>query len=222
LGPTQQLSVRRLVCCMIFSFPACGGGSKVVSGEADSPAIEPGTGANDTGAGFPDTGGDSGTTTQRDDPLSLIDSSTLPAGGNPCRAPTFGEVQDVTDGDTIRVMTGRGSERVRLIGIDSPEVDHDGDGDECWANEATDFVRDTLEGTNVWLTFDAECEDYYERTLAYVHVGVGDRGFFQRTLLLDGFAEAFSVSPNTAFASQFSADEQIARDNGQGQWSACP
>lgn len=219
MGSTRQLSVKRLVYCMVFFIPACGGGSKVVSGEAE---IEPETGANDTGQDSPDTGGDSGTTTQRDDPLSFIDSSTLPAGGNPCRAPTFGEVQDVTDGDTIRVMTGRGSESVRLIGIDSPEVDHDGDGDECWANEATTFVRDTLEGTNVWLTFDAECEDHFERTLAYVHVGVGDRGFFQRTLLLNGFAEAFSVSPNTAFASQFSADEQIARDNGEGQWSACP
>ena len=57
------------------------------------------------------------------DPVDEIDAS-VPQGAAPCRAPVLGTVVDVTDGDTIKVETGWGVERVRLIGIDTPEVDH--------------------------------------------------------------------------------------------------
>ena len=77
---------------------------------------------------------------------NLVDPSSLAAGSSPCREPDYGQVLRVTDGDTITVLTGRGEERVRLIGIDAPEVDHDGRDDECWAEEAADFVDDTLQG----------------------------------------------------------------------------
>ena len=70
------------------------------------------------------------------DPLADIDPDLLDQGASPCRAPAFVSVDEVVDGDTIRVTSGRGVERVRLIGIDAPEVDHDGDWDECWAEEA--------------------------------------------------------------------------------------
>ena len=61
-----------------------------------------------------------------DDPTADVDGGSLGAGPNPCREPVLGRVQSVTDGDTIKVETGRGVERVRLIGIDAPEVDHTG------------------------------------------------------------------------------------------------
>jgi len=194
---------------------ACSSGIKAAPGTEDR---EPAGSDEDASE---DTATDTGPIEDASDPLSQIDPTTLPAGPEACRDPTYGEVTYVIDGDTIKVMTGRGEERVRLIGIDASEVDHDGNEDECWAEEASDFVREQLEGSSVWLTFDAECEDHFERTLAYVHTRPGEQGFFQRALLLDGWVETFVVSPNTAFSTTFSSDEDQARAAGLGMWDAC-
>ena len=156
-----------------------------------------------------------------DDPLADIDPSQLQQGTEPCRAPAYVTVQEVVDGDTIKVLSGRGVERVRLIGIDAAEVDHDGDWDECWAEESKAFVQATIDEKGVWLTFDAECEDDYDRTLAYVHTRLGDQGFLQRALLLDGWVSTFAVSPNTSFQTMFGNDEAEARSAGRGLWGAC-
>ena len=178
--------------------------------------------AKDTGSQSADVDtapGDTGVSW--DDPLADIDPSLLDQGAAPCREPAFVSVEEVVDGDTIRVLSGRGMERVRLIGIDAPEVDHDGDWDECWAEEALAHVEATIAQSNVWLTFDSECKDDYDRTLAYVHTRPGDQGFFQRTLLLDGWVSTFAVSPNTTFETLFGNDEAQARSSGRGLWGAC-
>ena len=88
------------------------------------------------------------------DPLADIDPATLPAGAQPCREPVMGRVQDITDGDTFKVETGRGVERVRMIGIDTPEVDHTGPDDECFGEEASVFLDEKIGDRLVWLTFD--------------------------------------------------------------------
>ncbi len=169
----------------------------------------------DTGSSSDDSGQNSS------DPFAEIDPSSLPAGSNPCREPVYVHVDEVVDGDTARVTSGRGSERVRFIGIDAAEVDHDGDWDECWAEEARAHVVEQIEGVGVWLSFDAECEDDYGRTLAYVHTRPGDQGFLQRSLLSEGWVQTFAVSPNTSFASQFTQDESSAQASGAGLWGAC-
>ena len=180
------------------------------------------TTAKDTAA--TDNGADTGpvdTADPLEDPLADIDPSQLDQGADPCRAPAYVTVEEVVDGDTIKVLSGRGVERVRLIGIDAPEVDHDGNWDECWAEESKAFVSDAIVDRGVWLTFDAECEDDYDRTLAYVHTRLGDQGFLQRTLLLEGWVSAFAVSPNTSFQTIFGNDEAEARAAGRGLWGAC-
>ena len=96
------------------------------------------TGMVDTGQ-TPQTPSSDDTATSPD-PIDEIDGSSLPAGVTPCREPVKGEVVEVTDGDTIRVKTGRGVERVRLIGIDTPEVDHSGPNDDCFGEEAKAFL----------------------------------------------------------------------------------
>ena len=166
-----------------------------------------------------DTGEETGT--DPTDPLANIDAEALPAGINPCRSPAYVTVEEVVDGDTIEVLSGRGAERVRLIGIDAAEVDHNGDWDECWAEEALAHVAELIEGTTVWLTFDAECEDDYGRALAYVHTRPGDQGFLQRVLLSEGWVTTFEVSPNNSFANQFLQDETAAMVAGAGLWGAC-
>ena len=124
------------------------------SGQHDAPT-ESGTPA---GGG---TGGDDAPP----DPTADVDATTLGAGPNPCREPVLGRVYSVIDGDTIKVETGRGMERVRLIGIDAPEVDHSGPDDECYGEEATEFLEERINEKLVWLTFDSECDDHYDRTL---------------------------------------------------------
>ena len=158
------------------------------------------------------------TAPEPDDPTADLDGDMLDAGQNPCRNPVLGRVQEVIDGDTIKVETGRGVERVRLIGIDAPEVDHTGPDDDCYGEEASSFLEGLIDDKMVWLTFDAECDDHYDRTLAYVHT---HEAFIQRALLQDGMVSSYRVSPNTSFASLFDSDEDASRLRGAGMWGAC-
>ena len=156
--------------------------------------------ADDTGSGDTNAQG-----SEPLEPADRMDPSELPTAGSPCRAPLLVEVTDVIDGDTVWVYSDAGSEKVRLIGIDAPEMS---DGGECFGQEATDEVRSILQGHRAWLTFDAECEDHYGRSLAYVHVAPTEDGFLQRWLLRGGWVDTLEVAPNLSFADTFEADRQ--------------
>jgi micrococcal nuclease len=127
----------------------------------------------------------------------------------------------VIDGDTIKVETGRGVENVRLIGVDSPEVDHSGPDDECFGEASKSLLNDLLYQQKVWLTFDAECDDYYDRTLAYIHTGTEDDDFIQRVILRGGWASTLAVEPNTSFRTLFQSDQSEAQSEGAGLWGEC-
>jgi micrococcal nuclease len=152
------------------------------------------------------------------DPAERIDPADLPAAPSPCREPILVRVNDVVDGDTAWVDNGTGSEKIRFIGIDAPEMSG---GGECFSSEATHHVRERLEGRHVWLTFDSECEDHYGRTLAYLHTAPSVDGFVQRELLRGGWVSTFAVRPNTAFEETFSGDQQVAQAADAGVWGAC-
>jgi micrococcal nuclease len=151
--------------------------------------------------------------------IQSIDPSTLRAGTTPCRAPVLVAVDFVNDGDTIEV-SGEISGPVRLIGVDTPEVGRDGAPGECFADQASEFTRQ-LTSHLVWLTFDAECRDRFERNLAYVHIGAETSDLVQRHLLRRGFAETLTVSPNDSFAELFQRDQAAAADANAGLWQAC-
>ena len=76
-------------------------------------------------------------------------------------------VQRVVDGDTIIL---NGGERVRLIGVDTPESVHPRRPVEYFALEASAFTKQAAEGKQVWLEYDQTRTDRYGRTLAYVHL----------------------------------------------------
>lgn len=76
----------------------------------------------------------------------------------------------VVDGDTID-LTACGEEqgtRIRMLGIDAPEISHGSEPAECLADEATAELTERLLGERVRLTFDVSCTDFYDRFLAYV------------------------------------------------------
>jgi len=128
-------------------------------------------------------------------------------------------VTKVTDGDTIHVTYQGRDERVRLIGVDTPEVPWYGGKAECFGNEAGLYTRSRLAGRTVRLEFDVDPRDRYERLLAYVYVG---DELFNLTLVRLGYAAADPVPPDTARAGIFADAEREARAAGRGRWSACP
>ncbi|MBX3273504.1 MAG: thermonuclease family protein [Sandaracinaceae bacterium] len=157
-----------------------------------------------------------------DERLARIDPSGLRAGPSPCRAPIRGRLYRVIDGDTFLFTAADGSidARVRMIGVDTPELAHDGMPAQCYGTEAAAFTSGLLD-RQVWLTFDADCTDSFGRMLAYVHVGAGSGDFFQRQLLRRGFARVLTIGGNRQYRALFEEDESAAMGAGAGLWSAC-
>ena len=176
-------------------------------------------GGDDGGEDGSTTGGEDGSTV---DPIELVDPASLPQGDDPCREPILVKVTYVVDGDTAWVEGPDGDEDVRFIGVDTPEIAHSaGDSSDCYGDEAATFTRESLEGERVWLSFDAECLDYYDRTLAYIHQGTGQDDFYQRRLLHLGYAWTLAIKPNTSFEDTFDEDQAGAEGSGAGLWGAC-
>ena len=151
------------------------------------------------------------------DDLSWVDPTDLPSGNSPCREPIRVLVEDVIDGDTFVGQGETGQERIRIIGVDTPETS----SGECYAQEAKTFLLRQIFGRWVWLTFDRGCTDFYERTLAYVHLGTNEQDFVQRQLLLGGYAQAFPFDDTNTFENVFAQDEATARNNEAGGWGTC-
>jgi micrococcal nuclease len=218
----------RHVSCLALAAPflaACGDdGVRGDAGAVDSGGDADGGAGGDSGPPYDPTVGNS-----FDGPLDLDDSRVtmmapmgLPASASPCREPILGRVRFVTDGDTISVngISEPLSESVRLIGVDSPEIAHDGTAADCYGPEAAEFTGQ-LRNHIVWLTFDAECVDRFGRLLAYVWVGEGPQDMWERQMLRRGFGTQLTISPNTAHSDTLRQDELAAQREGTGLWSAC-
>ena len=152
--------------------------------------------------------------------------------------PTAGErtatVVEVVDGDTLDVRFQDGSEdRVRLLGVDTPETHVDNSpgefegvpdtdaGRTClagWGERATAFAEDRLAGETVVVETDptADRRGGYDRLLAYVTVEGGDASFNQE-LLADGYARLYDTEFTHRDA--YAAVEQGARANATGLWT---
>ena len=125
----------------------------------------------------------------------------------------------VIDGDTVEVRFRGGLERVRLIGVDTPETVAPGEPVECFGREATAFTRRWLEGRRVRLELDVELRDRYGRLLAYVWAG-GE--LFNEVLVREGYAQVATFPPNVRYVDRFLAAQREARREGRGLWGGCP
>jgi micrococcal nuclease len=130
-------------------------------------------------------------------------------------------VEWVVDGDTIDVTVDGREERVRLIGIDTPEsVAHDRPV-ECFGPEAKARLAELLPaGTEVRLERDVEARDRFGRLLAYVFRSADD-AFVNRLLVAEGYAESRPFEPNLARQGELDRAEDDARQAGRGLWPAC-
>jgi micrococcal nuclease len=131
-----------------------------------------------------------------------------------------GRVTKIVDGDTIHVALGGRDEKVRYIGVDTPETHKPGTPVQCFGPAASAFNARLLEGRSVRLRTDAESRDRYGRLLAYVYRRP-DGLFVNAELVGRGFATILTIPPNVAHASEFLRLQRAARSSGRGLWSAC-
>ncbi len=135
-------------------------------------------------------------------------------------------VTRVVDGDTLVLESG---ERVRLIGIDTPEIHEsnklyrdaqrtkqDAATIQRMGRQAYEFTKNLVEGKRVSLEFDVERHDRYERILAYAYLKDGT--FINAKIVEEGYASLMTYPPNVKYADLFLQLYRQARENRRGLW----
>ena len=137
----------------------------------------------------------------------LLDEGEGPGPGGSADA----RVTRHTDGDTLW-LSGIG--KVRLIGVDTPEVYGE---NECFGRRSSAFVERVAPiGSRVRYRLGVEERDRYGRALAYVWLPGGR--FLNRLLLARGFAQVLTVPPNVEYADRFTEVARRAREASRGLW----
>ena len=128
------------------------------------------------------------------------------------------KVLRVVDGDTIEIQWQNGKEKIRMIGVDTPETVHPQKGEEPYGREASNFTKQNLQSKSIWIEFDVEQRDRYKRLLAYVFTTEGK--FFNATLIENGYAQLSTYPPNVRWVELFRVLQTNARENQRGLWKA--
>ena len=127
----------------------------------------------------------------------------------------------VVDGDTIDIAISGNTERVRLIGINTPETKHPTKGMECFGPEASAYTEQLLpKGTKLRVERDIEARDKYSRLLLYVYID-NSNVFVNLDLVLQGYARPMVFEPNTAHKADFAQAATQAELRNVGLWQAC-
>ena len=137
-------------------------------------------------------------------------------------------VKRAVDGDTLLLENG---ERVRLIGVDTPEMHEskklyrdaerskqDVSAIQELGRRAYKFTKDLVEGKRVSLEFDVERHDKYNRLLAYVYLKDANHTFVNAEIVRAGYASLMTIPPNVKYADLFVKLYQEARENRRGLW----
>ncbi|MBI5356803.1 thermonuclease family protein [Candidatus Collierbacteria bacterium] len=131
-------------------------------------------------------------------------------------------VSRVIDGDTIELENG---EKVRYIGIDTPETLDPRKPVQCFGKNAAAKNKELVEGKPVWLVKDISDKDKYGRLLRYVYLGDPAQEssvFVNLELVKLGFAHSSSYPPDIKYQNLFIEAEREARQAELGLWSSCP
>lgn len=123
------------------------------------------------------------------------------------------KVKRVIDGDTFILQNGQ---KVRLIGVDSPETVSPKKSIECFGKQSSTQLKLLIEGQEVYLERDISDKDKYGRLLRYVWI---DDRFVNNILVQGGFARSYAYKPDTRYQSLFNASQLLAKASGRGIWS---
>jgi len=136
-------------------------------------------------------------------------------------SPNSATVKHVVDGDTIDIAIGGNTERVRLIGVNTPETKHPTKGVECFGPEASAYTEKLLPvGTKLRVERDIEARDKYGRLLLYVYIA-NSNVFVNLDLVLKGYARPMVFEPNTSHKADFAQAATQAELRNVGLWQAC-
>lgn len=129
-------------------------------------------------------------------------------------------ITEVYDGDTIGIVMNGIPEKVRLIGIDTPETKDPRKPVQCYGPEASEFSHVTLEGAKIRLVADplSSNRDRYDRLLRYVYLQ--DGRLYNQVLLQNGFARAYLGFPFSKHGI-FAESAHAAQENKVGLWAEC-
>ncbi len=137
------------------------------------------------------------------------------------------KVIKVIDGDTFTINSGQ---KIRMIGMNTPEVHHPHKPVECYGKEAMEKTRELIEGKLVRLEKDTENTDHFGRLLRYVYLkntsflsffSSSPEVFINSYLVENGYARFMSIKPNTHFAHQLYLQQKEAKLHHKGLWSSC-
>ncbi len=155
--------------------------------------------------------------------LCLLYFTVLAATGQPvwagtaCPAAQYDEttiIKYIHDGDTLHLKDGR---KVRLIGINTPEVAHGDNAAEPFSAQAKDALNRLFSGNKtISLIYGKEKHDRYNRLLAHAFTGEGSN--IQAILLEQGLARTITFPPNTKFSTCYQQQERVARCAKSGLW----
>lgn len=123
------------------------------------------------------------------------------------------KVTRVVDGDTIEI---EGGQKIRYIGIDTPEIVKPNSPVECFGKQASDKNKELVLGKNVSLEKDISETDKYGRLLRYVRVG---DIFVNDYLVRNGYAHASTFPPDVRYQSQLISAQKEAQENQRGLWT---
>lgn len=126
-------------------------------------------------------------------------------------------VTSVVDGDTFKINYKGKEEKVRLIGVDTPESVHPNSSKNSeYGKIASNYTKDLIERKNIKLEFDVSQTDKYGRLLAYVYLENGE--MLNEKLIKIGYAQVATYAPNVKYADKFKDLQEEARKNKVGFW----
>jgi micrococcal nuclease len=126
----------------------------------------------------------------------------------------FVHVQTIYDGDTVVLQDGR---KIRLLGVNTPEVAHRGNKADAGGDEAKQWLQQKLQNARVRLEIGVEKTDKYGRTLA--HIFTETKGHINLELVALGLGSVNVFPPNLAYVRELEAAERQAEQAGKGIWS---
>ncbi|MBQ9418853.1 MAG: thermonuclease family protein [Synergistaceae bacterium] len=139
---------------------------------------------------------------------------------------TPGVVVRVVDGDTAVIRVAGAEKRVRFLGVDTPETVHPKKGVQPYGKEASNFTKESLSGRSVWLEYDQNPQDRYNRDLAYIWLSKPNarndeavrQYMFNAKLLEGGYAKVLIIKPNKKYENIFKEIESEAKKSKRGMW----
>jgi endonuclease YncB( thermonuclease family) len=148
--------------------------------------------------------------------LQLLQRDPSHDAQSPPPTALVGYVTRVIDGDTISVAIGNHIEKVRYIGINTPEIHHPTKGREPYGDAARAANARLVEGRWLQLVFDVQARDTFGRLLAYVYLG---SRFVNAELVWQGYVEAATYPPNVRYADYLVGLQRQARESKRGLWA---